>query len=68
MNGSFVSPQEYGIGDQEKLEIGLLTSLPLLKQIVGNLEDVQAAENAKSFFYFTKGKYSLPSHRGNGVS
>lgn len=63
-----MSPQEYGIGDQEKLEIGLLTSLPLLKQIVGNLEDVQAAENAKSFFYFTKGKYSLPSHRGNGVS
>lgn len=56
---SFVSPQEYGIGDQEKLEIGLLTSLPLLKQIVKNLEDVQAAENAKSFFYFTKGEYFL---------
>lgn len=49
-----MSPQEYGIGDHEKLEIGLLTSLPLLKQIVKDLENVQAAEHAKSFIYFTK--------------
>ncbi|TGZ82709.1 hypothetical protein EX30DRAFT_328498 [Ascodesmis nigricans] len=50
----FVSPQEYGITNEEKLEIGLLTSLPLIKQIVKDLETVQAAESGKSFIYFTK--------------
>ena len=50
----FICPQEYGITDSEKLEIGLLTSLPLLKEIVSDLEEVQASEDAKSFIYFTK--------------
>ncbi|KAK3390323.1 histidine phosphatase superfamily-domain-containing protein [Podospora didyma] len=50
----FICPQEYGISDSEKLEIGLLTSLPLLKEIVQDLEDMQASEEAKCFIYFTK--------------
>jgi hypothetical protein len=49
----YVGPQEYGISDHEKLEIGLLTSLPLLREIVADLEELQAG-NAKSYIYFTK--------------
>ena len=50
----FICPQEYGISDSEKLEIGLLTSLPLLREVAQDLEEMQASSEAKSFFYFTK--------------
>lgn len=50
----YIGPQEYGISDHEKLEIGLLTSLPLLREIVDDLEELQASGDAKSFVYFTK--------------
>ncbi|KAF2865897.1 histidine phosphatase superfamily-domain-containing protein [Massariosphaeria phaeospora] len=50
----YIGPQEYGIESEEKLEIGLLTSLPLLKEIVEDLEELQASDAPKSFFYFTK--------------
>jgi inositol hexakisphosphate/diphosphoinositol-pentakisphosphate kinase len=50
----YIGPQEYGIESEEKLEIGLLTSLPLLKEIVGDLEELQASVTPKCFFYFTK--------------
>jgi inositol hexakisphosphate/diphosphoinositol-pentakisphosphate kinase len=50
----YIGPQEYGIGNEEKLEIGLLTSLPLLKEIVADLEELQSSDAPKCFFYFTK--------------
>ena len=50
----FIGPQEYGILNSEKLEIGLLTSLPLLRAIVNDLEDMQKSQGSKTTCYFTK--------------
>jgi inositol hexakisphosphate/diphosphoinositol-pentakisphosphate kinase len=50
----YICPQRYSITNEEKLEIGLLSSLPLLQEIVRDIEEMQASDSAKSFFYFTK--------------
>ncbi|KAK9446880.1 histidine phosphatase superfamily-domain-containing protein [Limtongia smithiae] len=50
----YICPQEYGISNDEKLDIGLLTSLPLLKQILADLEHFQDSESGACCAYFTK--------------
>ncbi|KAG5368248.1 Inositol hexakisphosphate and diphosphoinositol-pentakisphosphate kinase [Yarrowia sp. C11] len=50
----FICPQEYGIEDKEKLDIGLLTCLPLLKEILSELNEMKQAETGGVIAYFTK--------------
>ncbi|CAN3352720.1 inositol hexakisphosphate and diphosphoinositol-pentakisphosphate kinase [Diutina catenulata] len=51
----FICPQEYGIKDEEKLDIGLLTSLPLAKQILSDIHDLRKQDtNPGVSLYFTK--------------
>lgn len=47
----YIGPQEYGMLDSEKLEIGLLTSLPLLKEVVKDLEE-------RTYYFY---RYSMPT-------
>ncbi|ORX78854.1 hypothetical protein K493DRAFT_321145 [Basidiobolus meristosporus CBS 931.73] len=49
-----VAPQEFGITADEKMAIGSLTSIPLLNQIVSDLEDIRDGSNPSARFYFTK--------------
>jgi inositol hexakisphosphate/diphosphoinositol-pentakisphosphate kinase len=49
-----VAPQEYGIEPHEKEEIGVLTSLPLLKNIVDDLETSRNNNESSLTLYFTK--------------
>ncbi|ORY89201.1 histidine phosphatase superfamily-domain-containing protein [Lobosporangium transversale] len=51
----FVAPLEYGISEEDRLEIGLLTSMPLIKQIVEDLESCKRPDAAPcTRLYFTK--------------
>ncbi|KAI0315979.1 histidine phosphatase superfamily-domain-containing protein [Amylostereum chailletii] len=49
-----VAPQEYGIEPDEKEEIGVLTSLPLLMNVVEDLEDARNNGGSSLTCYFTK--------------
>ncbi|RXW25185.1 hypothetical protein EST38_g701 [Candolleomyces aberdarensis] len=49
-----VAPQEYGIEPDEKEEIGILTSLPLLKNVVTDLEAARKTGESSLTLYFTK--------------
>ncbi|OBZ88395.1 Inositol hexakisphosphate and diphosphoinositol-pentakisphosphate kinase [Choanephora cucurbitarum] len=50
----FIAPQEYGISDTEKKNIGMLISFPLLKKILSDLDEMTSSENARTRLYFTK--------------
>ncbi|KAK6202275.1 histidine phosphatase superfamily-domain-containing protein [Scheffersomyces amazonensis] len=50
----FICPQEYGIKDDEKLDIGLLTSLPLARSILSDIQDMKKHNTAAVVNYFTK--------------
>lgn len=48
----FVCPREYGIEPQDKERIGLLTSMPLMRNVIADLE--RAEEGSLCSLYFTK--------------
>lgn len=50
----YICPQEYGITNDQKLDIGLLTSMPLVKRIIDDLQYNKTAKQGRSSFYFTK--------------
>lgn len=49
-----VGPQEYGFDAEAKEEIGVLTSLPLLRKVWADLEEAKTTGKSLASFYFTK--------------
>ncbi|KAJ3343154.1 hypothetical protein HDU93_009704 [Gonapodya sp. JEL0774] len=50
----FVAPQEYGLERTEKLEIGVLSALPLVKKLVQEIEDARDSATPCTRLFFTK--------------
>ena len=50
----YVCPQEYGITNDQKLDIGLMTSMPLVQKIIEDLQLNHTNKQGRSSFYFTK--------------
>lgn len=49
-----VAPQEYGLDAEAKEEIGVLTSLPLLRKVYNDLEEAKNTGKSLACFYFTQ--------------
>lgn len=49
-----VGPQEYGFDAEAKEEIGILTSLPLLRKVWEDLDEAKTTGKSLACFYFTK--------------
>jgi hypothetical protein len=48
-----VAPQEYGFDQEAKEEIGVLTSLPLLRKVFEDLDEAKTTGKSLACFYFT---------------
>ncbi|KAJ2802152.1 inositol hexakisphosphate and diphosphoinositol-pentakisphosphate kinase [Coemansia guatemalensis] len=50
----FVTRREYGIEPPQRKKIGVLASVPLLRQLIDDLNAVRNEDGARTRFYFTK--------------
>ncbi|KAJ2824049.1 inositol hexakisphosphate and diphosphoinositol-pentakisphosphate kinase, partial [Coemansia erecta] len=50
----FVTRREYGIEPAQRRKIGVQASVPLLRQLIADLQDVCSESHARTRFYFTK--------------
>ncbi|KAL7751009.1 inositol hexakisphosphate and diphosphoinositol-pentakisphosphate kinase [Sorochytrium milnesiophthora] len=50
----FVAPAEYGMDDAGKLEVSMLTSLPLVRKVIEDLRAARKSSTPSTRLYFTK--------------